>query len=93
MLYEWLLLICLLYLMILPFFVVKLIAYGMKLALAREKEAVPEFIKVPKVRVRKENRQARKQRLEKEAEIKKINAVLSNIDKYDGSDKGQEEIK
>lgn len=93
MLYEVLLLICVVYLMILPFFVVKVVAYGMKLALIEEKEDVPQFAELPKIKKRKESKAEKKRRLENEAEINRINSVLSNIDKYDGTDKGQEEIK
>lgn len=93
MLYEVLLLICVVYLMILPIFVVKVITYGVKLALIEEKEDVPQFVELPKPKKRKESKAEKKQRLDKEAEIKRINSILSNIDKYDGTDNGQEEIK
>lgn len=93
MLYEALLLICVVYLMILPFFVVKVITYGVKLALVEKKEDVPGFVDAPKVKRHKETKAEKKRRAEQEAEVKRINSVLANIDRYDGTDNGQEEIK
>jgi len=93
MLFDILLTICVVYLMILPFFVVKFIAYGMKLALVEKKEDVPGFVDAPKVKRPKETKAEKKRRAEQEAEIKRINSVLANIDRYDGTDNGQEEIK
>lgn len=92
MLFDVLLTICVVYLMILPFFVVKFIAYGVKLALVEEKEEVPAFVDAPKIKHR-ETKAEKKQRTEQEKEIRKINSVLANIDRYDGTDNGQEEIK
>ena len=93
MLFDILLTICVVYLMILPFFVVRVITYGVKLALIEKKEDVPQFAELPKPKKCKESKAEKKQRIEKEAEIKRINSVLANIDRYDGTDNGQEEIK
>ena len=93
MLFDCLLVACVLYLMALPFIVVNIIAYGMKLAERGDKKPVPAFVKLPKVLESKEKKEERKRSAEQEEQIRKINSVMANIDKYDGTGAGQEEIK
>lgn len=93
MLFDCLLVACVLYLMALPFVVVNIIAYGMKLAENGEKKPVEAFVKLPRVLGGKAKRDEKRRNAEQEEQIRRINSVMANIDKYDGTGNGQEEIK
>lgn len=58
-----------------------------------EEIKVPDASKLNPVTIYHEHKERKTEKEEEQAEIEKNEAILRNVDRYDGTDRGQEDIK